>query len=312
MIFNKEFQKVISNVGWVDKGNLWVYDCATDTQSLYYLCNADYLTIKPGIGPYFSVSHVFGSKITISVHSFGEPNKILCSATFNNFQITQEGELSHFDYVPKYYVAGFSINSEFEFNLVTLEEGRITIDNDKIRWYKDGDFDFMYQGLISVTEYEGKLIFSVQRSGMLFIYDLKKDTLTNTVQLAGRSGNPEIIVTEEGIIASDYDTVLLLDGSGWKTIRTKLLQQSAERTAQFIGQISRGSNDNECLYTIARPFSGDIVAINNNFNVRRRCKTGRQPLEATLTNDHNLIARDWQTGTLLKGVMKRKLFGKFL
>jgi hypothetical protein len=298
MIFCNEYQKAISNLSWVDKGNLWIYDCCAGKQSHCRLYDANYLIITAGTAGYFSVVHLFSSKITVSVHHFREPGHVICKSTFNEFNTHVEGDLSFFKYVPQYNIAGFSINDQFEYNLIKISEGLIEIDNDRIKWYRHGNFDFPYQGLSRVTEFGEKLIFSVQRSGDPFLYDLKKLTL-NRVPLANSGGNPEIIITKDGILASDYDTVLLFN-SDWKVTRSKIFQDPADSCRQFIGGISQSSH-HENIFTVPRPFSGDILVIDNTFSIKCICKTGRQPLEAVLINDRNIIARDWQTGDLIQG-----------
>jgi hypothetical protein len=52
-----------------------------------------------------------------------------------------------------------------------------------------------------------------------------------------------------------------------------------------------------------------VLGVNTrNLSVKHVCNTGGQPLEAVMLDDRRVYARDWQTGELLTGKMKRKLF----
>jgi hypothetical protein len=55
---------------------------------------------------------------------------------------------------------------------------------------------------------------------------------------------------------------------------------------------------------IARPQSGDIVAVDDRLKIRRRARLGRQPQEAVELANGDVIARDWKTGDLLRGRME--------
>jgi hypothetical protein len=71
----------------------------------------------------------------------------------------------------------------------------------------------------------------------------------------------------------------------------------------FIGEFAFAV-DGTCV--VARPFSGDVVAIDNpTLRIMRKATLGQQPLEVAALEDGRVIARDWQTGTLLQGHLDR-------
>jgi hypothetical protein len=83
--------------------------------------------------------------------------------------------------------------------------------------------------------------------------------------------------------------------------QSKRLQDTATGAAQFIGEFE--FNKDESLCAVARPFSGDVIALDIlTFEIRYCCKTGGQPLKAVLLKDGRVFARDWKIGALLKGI----------
>lgn len=238
------------------------------------------------------------------MHHFDDPIQEYSRTSFDNFKTNSSGDTAVWRLVPKYYVCGLAVNNKFDFHLLKVEDGNIILDDDKIEWYTKGDFDFMYQGLIGVTEYRDELIFAVQRDGSLYRYSLHQDKIIEKVPLAGSYGNPQPLIKNGEVWVSDYDTILRL--KEWHIESSKKLQEAANGTSQFIGSFSLNSQNDLCI--IARPFSGDVIGTNKSFKIKYICELGNQPLEAMLMHDNTVIARDWQTGKLLKGKMKRKWF----
>ena len=305
MIFNEAFQKAVSNLGWVDKGNLWVYDGLKAENKTIQLSESQYLTLTEGTEGYFSVIHHYNSsKIGITIHHFNNPQTEYCKASFDNFKTTSSGDISSWNFVPKYYVGGLSLNAESNFHLFKVENGIITLEDNKIDWYTKGDFDFGYQGLTGVIEFNNELIFTVQRDGSLYRYSLDQDKVIDKVNLAGNYGNPQPIIKNGEVWVSDYDTILRL--KDWEIKNIKKLQEAEKGTSQFVGSFSFNTEKDLCI--VARPFSNDIVGIDKNLKIKYTCSIGKQPLEAALMQNNVVVARDWQTGELLKGQMKRKWF----
>ncbi len=305
MIFNETLQKAISNLGWVDKGSLWVYDGLKEENTIIKLSDSKYLTTTEGEDGYFSVVHNYeGSKVEISIHHFDNVQKEYCRISFDNFKTSFQGDVSFCQFVPKYYIAGLSLNNVFNFHLLKIETGIIHLEDEKIDWYTNGDFDFGYQGLTGVTELNDELIFTVQRDGSLYRYSLSQDKIIEKIELAGNYGNPQPIILGDEIWVADYDTFVNL--KNWKIKSRKRLQNAAGTVAQFIGDFSFNKENN--LLIVARPYSSDVIALNKDLKIKYVCKTGAQPLTAVLMKNQIIIARDWQTGNLLKGILKRKWF----
>ena len=305
MIFNENLQKVVSNLGWVDKGSLWVYDGIKTAIDIIKLSDSQYLTLSEGKEGYFSVVHSGNnSEVYITIHHFNNPQKEYSRASFNKFKATYSGDNALWKFLPQYYVCGFNLDDVFDFHLLKIENGTIVLQDDKIEWYTKGDFDFMYQGLTSVTEYDNELIFTVQRDGSLYRYNLDQKKIIDKVRLAGNCGNPEPFIKNDEIWVSDYDTILRL--KDWNIQGAKKLQEAANGAGQFIGNFSFNLQNDLCV--VARPFSGDVIGLDRNLKIKFHSEVGSQPLEAVLMNNNLVVARDWQTGELLQGKMKRKWF----
>ena len=96
----------------------------------------------------------------------------------------------------------------------------------------------------------------------------------------------------------------LIDASDWQIINSILLQGADEKCQQFIGDYC--FNHDETLCAVARPFSGDVVAVDmNKFEVTSTCTLGDQPLSVALMSDGTVYSRDWKTGKLLRGTLKK-------
>jgi hypothetical protein len=125
--------------------------------------------------------------------------------------------------------------------------------------------------------------------------------------LADRAGNPTLQFTTRTreLWADDYDTLLRLNSSDWSVQDSLLLQGASAGTRQFIGAYC--FNQDESLCAVGRPFSGDVVAVHMKmFKITHTCNLGHQPLLPALLTDGTVYARDWKTGTLLKGQLKKK------
>ena len=112
-------------------------------------------------------------------------------------------------------------------------------------------------------------------------------------------------VTEDTGEVVDYDTIVKLDPTSWRVVMARHLQgKSWQGANQFIGDI--WFNGDETMCVVARPFSADVIVIDpENLKTRFQCQTRQQPLQAVAFADGAVVARDWKTGTLLRGKLKR-------
>ena len=207
-------------------------------------------------------------------------------------------------------MAYFKHLARADFYLFLVEPIRPTIEIIELDWYDDS-YDKGYQGVIGVVEVpdQDKLIVSVQRDSQPVLMDLETKAVIKKLSLANRLGNPTLRFRKHAneLWADDYDTILRIYPSNWTVESSMLLQEAATGCQQFIGAFAFSADENLCA--IARPFSGDVIAIDTaKFKVTHSCELGDQPLLVTLLSDGTIYSRDWKTGKLLMGTLKRKWF----
>lgn len=316
MIVSPGQDLIVSHLGWCDGGNLWVLETSRGRVSTHSISNAKYLSLHGGMDDYFSVVHHYDSdRLCISAHSFSDPAKTLAQVTVGPVGTTFEGDITRWSYLPRAYVAFLSRAALSDFHLFLIEPVRPTVEIIGLDWYDDS-YDKGYQGIIGAVEVPGedKVIISVQRDSRPVLYDLDQRKVISRLSLADRGGNPTLRFTRRSyeLWADDYDTLLRIDPSDWN-VKDKMLLQGTRpargpavgECRQFIGEYTFAPDESLCA--VARPFSGDVIALNmKKFKVTHACPLGRQPLLVAVLDDGTVYGRDYKTGTLLMGCLKRK------
>jgi hypothetical protein len=309
LILSQDQTLIVSSLGWTDTGGLWVLETRSGKVSTHKISDAKHLSLHPGTNDYFSVVHHHdGDQLRISAHSLSDPSKVLARVCFGPSGNTFEEDTTVWTHVPKAYVANFKRPALSDYHLFLIEPIRPSAEVVTLDWYDDS-YDKGYQGVIGVIEVpdEDKLIFSVQRDSHPVLYDLDQRKVISKLSLADRSGNPTLRFTRQAreLWADDYDTLLRLCPSDWSIKETMLLQGASAGCHQFIGAYC--FNQDESLCAVARPFSGDVVALDTKrFKITHTCSLGHQPLLVSILSDGTVYGRDWKTGALLKGQLKKK------
>jgi hypothetical protein len=304
MLVSPDRRFIVSHLGWVDKSSLWIYDGAQDGVSLVSTGNAKYLSLYPCKDGYqFLVLHHFDGKLLrFTIHRFDNPALPVCTVEHSAETSQFVGDVSALETAPRYFVAFFDPGHNADYCLLTLEWMQSIVQTERFAWYNEA-YDKDYQSLVGVTELSsGELIISIQRDSHPVVYDPRTKQVLRKLSLAGRLGNPRFRFAKQGreIWADDYDTILKLDGVSLEIKKSRRLQGALTSTAEFIGDWSFNADESLCL--VSRPFSGDVIAIaTENLKTKYVAKLGRQPLQAALISNGNIIARDWKTGDLLKG-----------
>lgn len=291
---------------------MWILDTESQKTKHAHLSDAKYLTLHVGEEDYFSVVHHFDDNhLQISAHSSSAAESPLAKIIVTNEEQKFEGENRVWALLPKAYVAYYVQHGVGAFHLILIDAARRQVEFQQFDWY-DEPYDHGYQGIIGVTEVPDQttLLVSVQRDSQLVLYDPHERQLVRKIPLAaGKGGNPRLYFrrTANELWADDYDTLLRLDPTDWTVKNSIKLQDEASGTSQFIGQFA--FNSSESLCAVARPFSGDVVAIDTHtFKVRHRSETGGQPLDVAILSDGRIFARDWKSGAVLQCRLKRKFF----
>jgi hypothetical protein len=303
---------IISSIGWVDGGSLWILDTQTGTTRVSKLSDAKYLSIHARWNEHFAVLHHYDTDtIEITAHLFSEPEKIISKIGISGTGIQFDGDLGIWSMLPKAYVGYLKRPVKSDFYLFLIEPTRPHVEIVDLEWYDDS-YDKGYQGVIGVVEVPDmeQVIISVQRNSLPVLYDLQTRHVLGNISLANRTGNPTLRFrkTANELWAIDYDTLLRLDPADWKVRDSTLLQgASGGLDRQFVGDFA--FNKDESLCAVARPFSGDVVALDTDrFRITHRCELGEQPLTVAVLSDGRIYCRDWKTGKLLNGTLKKKWF----
>lgn len=312
MIRDVNDKNLISSLGWVDKGSLWVFENQNDSIEILDISDASYLSLNQGKQNLFSVEHHFEKDhFEITVHSASNPGEVLTKIVIDNGDYSFHGDLTVWNNVSKSYVTYISHNGIKNYWLLLIEAGSREIKFQQFEWF-DESYDKGYQGITGVAEVPDTelLLVTIQRDSYPVLYDPNKQSLVRKIKLIGNYGNPKahFLDTKNQVWAVDYDTIVKLRTSDWSILASKKLQEANNGMSQFIGEFN--FDKNEALCVVARPFSGDVIALDTkSLKIRFYCETGSQPLEAVMLEDKRVVARDWQTGNLLTGRMKRKFFG---
>ena len=312
MIANPERTVVVSSVGWVDHDVLWRFDVPTaDAARIPLGSGARHLSLHSSGSSHFAVAHHFdGERFELTVRVFSDPTRVLARAAVAEREMSLSGDPEVWTQVPRLYAdyLRFPPWKDFVLFLVSPATGQIEVQ--RLAWYDD-TYDKGYQGITDVLGAPDgcSALVSVQRSSQVIVHDLATGHKRGSFELAGRGGNPKLAFrsSAQEIWASDYDTMVVLDGKTWRPIRTARLQGAAGGAQQFIGDYSFGPDEGSCV--VARPFSGDVVGIDpSTLRIKRRARLGRQPLEVAALTEGEVLARDWKTGDVLRGKLTRRWF----
>lgn len=309
MIADPRRTTVLSSLGWVDGDALWRFDVANGQwETLPLDRGARYATLHSSGSDRFVIAHRFdGARFELSVRSFASPLTVLAGAVVSEGERTLFGEAAAWRDVPHLYVESLAFAPWKDFVLIKLAPGDGALEVQTLAWYDDR-YDKLYQGVGDVLDLPGRqsALVAVQRSSQLVVHDLQTGLQTGMVDLGGGLGAQglELRQSEDEVWASDYDAIVVLSAEDFRILRRARLQEASDEVGQFIGDFSFAPDDDVCC--VARPFSGDVVAIDTaSLAIRGGANLGRQPLEVMALPRGEVIARDWQTGDLLRGKLRR-------
>ncbi|HVT37840.1 MAG TPA: hypothetical protein VHE78_02230 [Gemmatimonadaceae bacterium] len=310
MISSPDGTTVLSSLGWVDKDALWLFDAVRGaTETIPLGTGARYASLHSDGSGRFAVAHHFdGRRLEVSVRGFSDPRIVLAHAVVADGENIISGDSPAWQDVPLLYVEylGFAPWKDFVLLKVLPAKGKIEVQ--PLGWYDD-TYDKMYQGVtgvLALPDNNGALV-SVQRSSRLILHDLATGAQQGAIELGSRGGASKLAFRDSGkeLWASDYDTVVVLRTDTWRIVRSTRLQGAGTGTQQFIGEFS--FIPDQALCAVARPFRGDVVAVDlATLKIRSSSKLGQQPFEVAALSGGRVIARDWQTGALLQGTLERR------
>ena len=308
MLIDAQSTVLVSSLGWVDHGGLWVFRIPDGSETHVSLGEAEWLSLHPGRDDHFAVEHHFeGTRVEVTVHALGNPGEVLGRAVPAPGGGRVDGGAAAWARVPAHYTAYCREASWADYGLVRVDAAAGRVEAQRFDWYDEG-YDKMYQGIVGVVDVPGQdlVIVSVQRDSHPVLYDPIARRKVGVLDLAGRGGNPTLRFRRHApeLWADDYDMLIKLEPGTWRRLGARRLQGAAAGTGAFIGQFSFDAQETLCV--VARPYSGDVVALEpDTMQKRFRARTGGQPLDAMALPDRSVVARDWKTGALLKGALRR-------
>ena len=293
---------MLSSLGWVEGDAIWSLDVASGTpRTIPQNTGARYTSLYSSDTERFvAVHHFDGARFLASVGVFSAPEVTLSSASYENGRSALAGHADAWNGLPRLFVQ-YLKEPWNDYVLVSVTPAGAFAH--RLEWY-DSSYDKVYQSVIDVIALPDPryALVSVQRSSVLIVHDLETGRAHQKITMGTQHGNPRLTLRDNMVWAADYDTLVVIDAQSWRVLRKKRLQGAMTGTGQFIGDYSF-SPDGGCC--VARPHSGDVVVVNERLKIQRSAKLGRQPQEAVELATGEVIARDWKTGDLLRGRMKR-------
>ena len=308
MLIDARGTVVVSSLGWVDRGGLWVLRVADGRETRVALSEAEWLSLHPGRDDHLAVMHHFeGGRVEITVHALGDPAAILGRAVLAAGGGPVDGAAATWARVPAYYTAYCREAAWADYGLVRVDAAAGRVEAQRLEWY-DEAYDKDYQGIVGVAEVPGQdlVIVSVQRNSQPVLYDPVARRKVGVIDLAGHLGNPTLRFRRHAreLWADDYDVLVKLEPGTWRRLGARRLQSATAGSGAFIGPFCFDAEETLCV--VPRPYSGDVLALDpRTMRKRFRARTGGQPLDAMALPDGSVVAREWKTGALLRGPLKR-------
>jgi hypothetical protein len=293
---------VLSSLGWVDRDSLW--HCGGGAaRTIPLTSGAAYCALRNGARGRFAVAHHFnGRRFEITVHEFLDPAAVIARVVVAEDESRVTGDASALTDIPPLYKTYLAYEPWQDYVLLELTpHAGITLH--RLPWY-DSSSDKDYQAVVDATVVPGtrQALISVQRSSRLIVQDLSSGEVVRTFDIGGGAGNPKLALRHGAgeIWTIDYDAVVVITTATWKVRKRLRLQDAAAGTQLFVGDLTFAAHQDLCV--VARPYSHDVVALDvSSLKMRGRATLGREPIEAALMSNGDVIARDWKTGDLLRG-----------
>ena len=304
MLTNERRDVVVSSLGWIDHGSLWAWSVGDSRPSSHEVSAARHLTLHAGRNDHFAVLHHFDEgRLEVTVHDFRTPPEVVAGVRVAHGESARWGDDRAWGAVPAHYVTHYSGSHWSDYCLIRLLRPGPKIELQQLSWH-GSSYDPIYQGVVGVVEVpdDDRVILSIQRDSNPLLYDPITQSRVGRLKLGDRGGNPTLRFSRlsSALWAVDYDTLLRLESGSWKVVKSRLLQEAVTGARHFIGDFWIHPQESELV--LARPFSGDVLSIDPlSLRPRRRCWLGSEPLVAAALADDSVIARDWKTGSLLRG-----------
>ena len=283
----------------------WRFDVAAQREERFRIASGGFY-MRPGTDRRVVLvqERLSDDEQRFTVRRIATPQDVLASAVRMRDRWSFEGDETLWDRVPRYAI--IQLASGDRYALIHLHPDDPVAD--PLEWYGPASYDVAYQGLLDPYQVPASrlVVIPVQRDSRPVLYDPTQRRVVGHLKLADRGGNPELYFLRDRaeVWVDDYDTLVRLRPGSWKVLDTLLLQKPPKGFEQeLIGTFWFPLDERVCL--VPRPMSGDVVFIDPaTFEVIGSVNTGQQPLDAVMIGDGTVLARDWQSRTLLRAHWK--------
>jgi hypothetical protein len=312
MIVSASASTVISSLGWVDHGNLWVLSTSTGKIDHFPLSDARALQLFVGSDDHFSVQHFWGNdwdkvdQMQLTAHSFDNPSVILARIVLRPDHETFEGDSKAWEKLAHVYLGPL----KGHYYLFIVDPTTKKVERQRLDWFEK-QYNTDYQGIGPALEVPRShfVLLPIQRSPTPILYDLVAAKVVREIDLGAaqyKPGTPQLAFSSDGkfLYALNYDTLVQLDRSNWRVLRSLVLQNSGPGgSIKFVGSFSFAAKEGLCV--VARPYSSDVAIVDMlKMQAITHVRVGGQPLQVVMLVDGTVFARDWHTGELLTGWFK--------
>jgi hypothetical protein len=190
LLVDRAESRLLSNLGWIDHGSIWLLDIESGEIGLVRLGDGEYVRLHAGRGDLFAAALVSSSGtpwMTVTVRGAAAPDDV--RARWEAGTTRADGSPEDWSRVPTVFV-GFDPGTR-TYVSVSLDPSSGAVETDPLEWFDDS-YDWGYQAPIAVCRVPGSdlLLFSVQRSSDLVLYDPRTRRVQHKIQLAGGTAIP--------------------------------------------------------------------------------------------------------------------------
>jgi len=309
LLDSSEGRLLASPHGWAHEDSLMLLDTRTDMSTTIPIAPSKFVMMERGSSSHFLLNYCepkgYASVRLIEVRPFDSPTQVVSRCRISPSSIQLEGDLNVWERLPRAHVVDLGPEGGDFAYVVWLHPKAGVGDWIPLTWWNDESYDRGYQSVLSAVEIPGtdKVIIPVQRDSCPIIFDLRERRAVGRITLSERRGNPRLFFRRLApeVWADDYDTLVRLDSKGLVKTGSVLLQPSdASGARQFIGDFAFATNEGVCA--VARPFSGDILAVDpETLRPVAHAKVRGQPFTVAVLSNGKVYSQDWHSGRLLKG-----------
>jgi hypothetical protein len=304
MILDETRKRVLGSMGWIDHGAIWCCDLESRAETLIPVPGAQFVGVRGGRDGFFRVTHGESAGVVASVRHVSRPEEILSSVLLDATGPVLDGDMDVWRMVDRACVVKGLTGQKVLLVEYLLGE----VKDIDLGWYNAETYDLGYQGLVDCLAVSGgkEVVVSVQRSSKLVIVDVATNLPVGSIVLAGSGGNPGMsMISGSTFLASDYDTLCLVDASARRTTQKVRLQDGGDGfQRRFVGEY-QAQIDGLCI--VARPYSNDVALLDSELNVIGQAPVKCQPMQVCMTSSREFLVRDWQSGIPEFGEFSGKL-----